>query len=1618
MAYRDVVLADAPLVYWKLDETSGTVATDLGSLAVNGNHTGTPTKGVTGITAGDTAVNLNGTSQYVRASTSTGSRYAPYAFEAWVKWDRVTGNEQIVFWCNNGIKLSLVDASTMNIWIGNASNWSILQDTISTTTATGVWYHYVVTVASTGVKVYRNGTQIYTSGVNANAALEYNLAFAGSVPVVGVQNVSGTNSLFTGATIDEFAIYGAVLSVGRVTDHYNAGLATFASLFTDTFDGAASAAFDSTKWSTANSSSGNATITQNGSGKGKIVTLNGNGYYAIGRSNSSTYVNKTNSELLATITKDSAARPYTLYAGVNVPSTLTSNGSSAFVPTNGAWIEVDGNAPTDSVVIRWKNTSGSVQSFTPTYNWGTNTAHKVRISTNNETLSVRIWPSGNAEPAAATYTVNMGTNTPAAGQAFIGVHNPSSGAGIGSINGVLIDDVTYSTSDAPPAVVFSASPATASASAPAAGIKRVIQPAALTASAAGVTPSVVLGNNTLRVTAVTASALAVMPSIARAYDTNFGEFTLGTTPSGFSAGTVTDLPAVQYAGGYALVGAFAYSNASPSTFDLAVRANIAPDGDGHGYLRITFAGNRTLDVEPSLILKTGGTIKATGSSTNVDPRNTNVWVRLRVTSGNHIQARAWYANTTEPSTWDVDFTDASTVNAGTVGVGSGFGTPRTAWFSLAWPTGTATTPTPPANVNFAAPVATASASAPTVIVSGKAKFVASASTASGSAPSAMVRLPRVVVSGVCTASATAVNPIVSAESHPDAIVDAPALTASALAVMPGLVAGTGAVVSVDVATADADSVDASFTNNTVRLILATPATAHAINPYYNKEDDPYYQIVKDLVDATDSNLWLRFEETSGSVAVNEAYLVGNPNTVATFPYVGTPEFGLPGPYGRKAVRFSSDDYIVINAFSGESNTPDFPGAWELSFKTTQQNTVIFGAQDVGVLYTTQVGVKIENGKIVIAGFGGAFTSRRSVADGQWHHVVIWYDGGGHTELFIDGVSDIKRPGAHFVGPDFIGRWGNTFFDNRLFVGDLDEIIAYDGVVAREIGETHYYAWRQAHVVATQSAMALAVAGNNKGRGNQKRALALYFRTNNGLPMNTAYYVQQTGEPHWSGIEWGETYPTHPFDAPFSWGGYIVFPVNMEETAAGPAFVNDYDLSPRYIDLQTDIDLSDYDLVFCIDIPARHRHIVWDGREIDTGPAWETFVEQLRAAQDEHGFSLWVPQPQLAADLGIVNYIETVGQYREGFGDRYAKSLDVFQRPLQNYYDNEYLHSHRIVNVVEGLTDLPGYVLRETVAYDDVDNPLRQFSEYLAYNIDERPGGLFVGDEIRYDPSALTMLPRDSNSDFYDRYYVRHDIQGVPANRGYVGTAVAMGRTEFYDGNGWKPSPAADLVTAIAVEHGTYLKGRPVGGRIFVNFMDSNPNVNTVLENANKDYIIPGTNGLASPFDFDSRRANTTIANLTWLDYSNEQTRPREAPYVLVNDVDPVYARAFLGMTYRGLQWLENVPEPTPEGAVRFHAPAVYGSANAPATNVVAKRKATVLATAARAQAESRYAETAVRLLAFAAEATARLVSPTRNVQPAVATATATMPEPEVTASGEALVFTLASNTLKFYVMEE
>lgn len=239
-SYKDIVLADSPVGYWRLGETSGTTAKDISGSGLNGTYiNGASLNQAGGLTANpDAAASFDGVNDYVDFGDPTNGAFDfganDFSIEFWVyrrtgcassnwastwgvnKWN--TGgspgtNEWSVGFCNG-------TGSTNQIAFGIESGSTIYSVASGSTMNNNSWYHVVATREGTNIKLYVNGS---LSGTTAIGAVAVNNV---SGRVLRAAN-SGLNSSYLDGILDEIALYNSALSATQVSYHYNAGLGTY-----------------------------------------------------------------------------------------------------------------------------------------------------------------------------------------------------------------------------------------------------------------------------------------------------------------------------------------------------------------------------------------------------------------------------------------------------------------------------------------------------------------------------------------------------------------------------------------------------------------------------------------------------------------------------------------------------------------------------------------------------------------------------------------------------------------------------------------------------------------------------------------------------------------------------------------------------------------------------------------------------------------------------------------------------------------------------------------------------------------------------------------------------------------------------------------------------------------------------------------------------------------------------------------------------------------------------------------------------------------------------------------------------------------------------------------------
>lgn len=207
MTYASEVLADSPLLYWRLGEASGSTAADASGHSKTGTYNGSPTRGVASLIAtdlGNTAVQFNG-SDDCSFGGALMTNSAGATLELWFKTTATTA------------VASLYEAGVCNMTIYGDGHASVLPTSKTTLTLgptnknDGNIHHAVLTysTATATVVLYIDGTLAASASITG----------AGGFYASAARAFRSQAAVTTAGTGDEFAVYTTALSGTRVAAH-------------------------------------------------------------------------------------------------------------------------------------------------------------------------------------------------------------------------------------------------------------------------------------------------------------------------------------------------------------------------------------------------------------------------------------------------------------------------------------------------------------------------------------------------------------------------------------------------------------------------------------------------------------------------------------------------------------------------------------------------------------------------------------------------------------------------------------------------------------------------------------------------------------------------------------------------------------------------------------------------------------------------------------------------------------------------------------------------------------------------------------------------------------------------------------------------------------------------------------------------------------------------------------------------------------------------------------------------------------------------------------------------------------------------------------------------------
>jgi len=496
-------------------------------------------------------------------------------------------------------------------------------------------------------------------------------------------------------------------------------------------------------------------------------------------------------------------------------------------------------------------------------------------------------------------------------------------------------------------------------------------------------------------------------------------------------------------------------------------------------------------------------------------------------------------------------------------------------------------------------------------------------------------------------------------------------------------------------------------------------------------------------------------------------------------------------------------------------------------------------------------------------------TKTTLSNDDWHHVIIQMGYDSRLQIWVDGALEYQnRDTGAFPYPTRIGyNSADAGISSEFYVSAVS-INPQQFLLTQDVDLNYYAAVNYTPIrVSPMTASATLTAGT-KARGNRGRALMLYFWStwalgndalgnsyNNGLNSSrtslqrtTQFDQGQAGDfdfdtffplSTWEGVgrefyDWD----IFPIDVEGYYPSAVVKPESYDNARpvtfysgqsnytylVSDGFKDELD-NRRYVDLMNDINIEDFDMICFRNYPDQGSEMDSFKRNesvdnyfgIKENTLFESFLKSLRAAVDT-GISLYISNPMLAVDLGIVDRIEEITDLDDknivteddGLGDPYAYQR-VTTYPVNGFagdigdldygylYDTYKNNRHRVVNTVTGLTDEPGYILTEKAYFESIDarrfaEPNREWS-HVVY----KPSGLTIGDEFIFN-----SMPK---------------IQAVPLANVKAGKAITTFGNKTWTGVNEINNPYANYATTIAVQPGDILNGTQCGGKIFVNFVE-------------------------------------------------------------------------------------------------------------------------------------------------------------------------------------------------------
>ena len=226
---QHTVSALDPISYWRLEETSGTTATDSAGTE-NGVFKSTPTRGVAGFDGTSLATRFNGSNEFIEVAHDPAFALASGSIQAWFNTDNQSATQGIFSKDSSGFDTGghlNIQISSEDIEVRLQSvNSSFEVESTGNLIHSDTWHHVVFTWGTGGMKLFLDGTLVdsdgYGGGLDTSSGGTGNFEpIAIGATTTGSGNLTtNTAANFFDGEIDEVAVFGTQLTASQVEDLY------------------------------------------------------------------------------------------------------------------------------------------------------------------------------------------------------------------------------------------------------------------------------------------------------------------------------------------------------------------------------------------------------------------------------------------------------------------------------------------------------------------------------------------------------------------------------------------------------------------------------------------------------------------------------------------------------------------------------------------------------------------------------------------------------------------------------------------------------------------------------------------------------------------------------------------------------------------------------------------------------------------------------------------------------------------------------------------------------------------------------------------------------------------------------------------------------------------------------------------------------------------------------------------------------------------------------------------------------------------------------------------------------------------------------------------------------